>query len=304
MPTAYREFIADIQDNIYEEDNAFILNSVSHDSFVTGKTVKVPQAGTFPNDVQKDRTVFPIPVEERADSFIEYDLSKYDSGAIKIDDVEEIRTTYSLRQSIMKDFQGVMFERIAAETLFAWAATGSTRIKRTSGSTSTLNLPHDTASGARKKLIIEDVAKAVKQLDKDNVSARDRFCVIPYFMYYDLFTIDNLLRKDVMAKTTLPDGVIDKILDLNFIKRTSSQLYDNTGTPVKKAVGSALATDDNGAMVIWQKDKVAKALGAVKFFSTQGDAVYQADIFSSYILHAAKVLRSDSAGITAIVQST
>ena len=302
MPVAFREFIADIEDNIYEEDNAFILKSVSHDSFVTGKKVRIPQAGTFPNDVQKDRTVFPIPVNERADSFIEYDLAKYDTGAIKIDDVEEIRTTYSLRQSIMADFQGVMFERIAAETIFAWAATGSTRIKRTSGSTSTENLPHDTATGSRKKLLPEDIAKAVRQLDRDKVPASDRFCVIPYFMYYDLFTIDNLLRKDVMDKTTLPDGVIDKILNLNFIKRTSSQLYDATGTPVKKAVGAAEAADDNGSIVVWQKGKVAKALGEIKFFANNEDAVYQADIFSSYVLHAAKVLRSDNAGIAAIVQ--
>ena len=135
MPAAYREFIADIEENIYEEDNAFIDKSVSHDAFVTGKTVKVPQAGTYPNDVQKDRVNYPIPVTERADTFLEYNLAKFDSGAIKIDDIEAIRTTYQLRQSIMKDFQGVMFERIAAETIYAWAATGDVRLKRTSGTT-------------------------------------------------------------------------------------------------------------------------------------------------------------------------
>lgn len=302
MAVAYREFIADIEENIYEEDNAFIMKSVSHDMFVTGKKVKVPQAGTYPNDVQKDRTVYPIPVKERADSSLEYPLSKYDSGAIKIDDVEEIRTTYELRQSIMKDFQGVMFERIAAETLYAWAATGAARIKRTTGSTASTNLAPG-ATGSRKKLLIADVAAAVLQMDADKMPAMGRYAVIPYYMYYDLFTIDNLLRKDVMAKTTLPDGVIDKVLNLNFIKRSISQVYDNTGTPVKKAVGAATAASDNGAMICWHESKVAKALGAIKFFSTEGDAVYQADIFSAYILHAAKALRTDNAGIVAVVQS-
>ena len=79
-------------------------------------------------------------------------------------------------------------------------------------------------------------------------------------------------------------------------------MYDNSSTPVPKAVGAATAATDNQAVICWQKNAVAKAKGSVKFFENKNDALYYGDVYSAECKLGGRKRRSTGAGVIEIVQ--
>jgi len=296
-------WIQDIQEVLFSDANAFLTKSVSHDEFVKNKTVHVPQAGSMPA-AQKNRTVVPAQITERVDTDDNYDLDEYTTDPILLRDIDEIQSSYAKRQSIIRQHINIIDDRMAVEGAFQWGSDIAANQVRTTGTLVTDNLPNTTATGSRRRLTVVDIKNLAKILDKQNVPMANRFLLMPSDMYYEIFTINDLIKSDIAGTLTLPEAVANKILGFNVINRSSTLLYDDAGTPLRKAVGSADATSDNHGAIAWQQDFVSNAKGTTKIFEKSNDPLVYGDVFSAMVLQRAKKLRTNDIGVATLVQAS
>ncbi len=295
-------WVRDIQEQLFAGKSEFLRMSTSHDEFVEDKTVHVPQAGTIPG-ATKNRAIVPAVIKKRTDTDLSYNLDDYTTDPIYIDDIDEIQTSYAKRESVLKQHVNVLKDRLALETLHDWStdSTAANQI-RTTGVAVNTNLPPG-AAGTRNKLTVADLASVAKVLDEANVPDDGRVLILPPAMYYEIFTINDLIKSDIAGKLTLPEGVAGRILGFDVIKRNGTVIYDDTGTPILKAVGAASAGDDNFGGLAWHPEFVSFAKGAIKMFDNIDDPTLYGSVYSALVLAAGKKLRSDEAGIVNLIQA-
>jgi len=296
-------WVRTIQEVLFARNNEFLRASVNHDAFVVNKTVHVPQAGSLPG-VTKNRTVFPAPVISRDDTTLDYDLDSFSIDPVRIGRIEEVQISYAKRQSVMSQHMNKLMDLIAREGIFNWASDLGDNQVRTTGATGNDNAPKG-AAGNRKKVLLEDIAKVAEVMDDQDAPDEGRWLMLPSKMYYELFTIQDLIRDDIIGETTLPAAAIKKILNFNIMKRSSNTVvkYDNVSTPQRKAVGAAVASDDNFGAIAWHIDSVATALGAIEVFADEKSATMMGDVISADVLSKTTKLRSDEAGIVTLIQA-
>ena len=297
----------DIQDNFYQ-NNEFLARSTDHSMWVNFKTVHIPQAGAA-STVEKNRSVLPASIGSRTDTELTYNLSEYSIDPILLTNLEEIQISYDKRQSVLFNIMENLKYTVATQTLYSWAPVGATRQVRTTGSTSTYNLPHSTATGSRKMITIADLTAAKNILDKDNVPAAGRVLVIPASMYnIDLLNISGINQAYGFGQPVLPNGVVARIMGFDIYVRPDVVVYDNTGTPVIKAINgdgslTSAAATDNGAALAYHPAFVAKAMGAIKMFYNENDPTYYGNVLSGLIMHGSSLMRTDQKGVVAIIQA-
>lgn len=303
-------WISDIQEQLYA-NNDFIKFSVSHDGFVENKTVHVPQAGTIPS-VQKDRAILPITIDQRTDTDRTYNLSKYDAGAILIEDIEKIQVNYDKRMSVMRQYLNAINDRLGLEFLYQMLGTGLTtaggQIVLSSGSAAS-GLTPPGGTGNRLQVTLNDIKACAAKLGGDDVPGMNRYMVMPSVVYWDFVEANKayLLNMDYnksLSNEDIATGVVGKVYGFKIIERSYTAVYADAATPTKKAVGAATAATDCWACVAWQQDMVARAKGAVTFYEDVANPVYQGDVYSAAVLFAATTLRTDGKGIVTLVQNT
>lgn len=293
-------WIADIKETLHE-GSEFILAGSDHSAYVDNKTVHVPQAGSAPA-IAKNRSSVPATIAQRTDTELTYNLDEFTTDPVLIKDLDELQTSYVKRQSVLSQHIAIMNERIGTETAYSWAPSADADlVLRTSGS-ATAELPHATATGTRNLLTKEDVAKMARKLDLDNAPKNDRYLVLPTSMYYELFQVDALIRKDFGGAGDILKGVVNELFGFKIFIRPTVVTYDEASAGAKQAVGaSASATDCLGA-IGFQKGSVAKALGSINVFADEDKPEYYGSVFSALVMHGASKLRSDDKGIVAMAQ--
>lgn len=299
--TLTEDWVGDIEDEVFDGQNSFISMSKNHDGFVNNKIVHIPQSGTLAS-VTKNRTVYPATVEQRSDTSLDYTLEDYSVDPVRIDDIEEIQNSYDMRKSIMFQHMNKLKDEIALNTMFDWSTETSAQLVNTTGTDTTAG-PKD-STGTRKALLIADIISARILLDEANVpDDGKRILLLPSNMYNDLFTVQDLLRDDIVDRKTLPSGVQTKILGFNIMKRNFTLNYNAAGS-ARKAIGSVVASDDNSAGIAWHPEYVAKALGNTKVFAEENSPIYFGDIVSAQVLFKATRMRSTGDGVVNIIQAT
>ena len=303
MPIQKEVWVRDIEEVLFAKNNEFLRNSVSHDQFVTDKTVHVPQAGSLPG-ATKNRTVFPAPVIDRTDTLLDYDLDAFSVDPVRIGNIDAVQVSYAKRQSVMSQHLNILMDIIAKEGIFNWASDASDNQVRTTGALVDTNLPTG-ATSTRRKVLLADIAQMAQVMDDQDVPDNGRFLMLPSKMYYELFSINDLIRDDIIGETTLPAATIKKVLNFNFMKRSSNTVvkYDDASTPQRKAVGSAATDDANFGAIAWHEDFVSTALGGIEVFENEGDATMYGTVISAEILSKTSKLRSDEAGIVTLIQA-
>lgn len=294
-----------IVENLYKFGNEFLEDAVSDDQYVlAGSIVHKPQAGAKPR-AQKNRTQLPATITRRKDVDVFYPLDEYTTDPTLITDAETVELSYDKLASALRDHMLTLGELIAENGLFAWAAADATggfaaaSVIRTTGSAVAAHLQG--ATGNRKLFVEADLQKAKFTLDGQLVPMSGRCALIPSNLldqlYNDLKTkYDYAYARDVM------NGTIPALHGFKIIQRPSTLRYSNATTPVVKALEAANATTDNDSVICWQRDQVARARGAAKFFSDPDKPEYYGSVYSALVRFGAQKQREDSRGVLAVVQ--
>jgi hypothetical protein len=297
----------EIQDNLFQ-NNSFMSRIRNFSEWVSFTTVHVPQAAAGP-DVVQNRSVLPATMGTRTDTELTFNLSSYTTNPVVLRNIDEIQLSYNKRASILYNIMERLRFVVSTQSLYAWAPVGASRIIRTNGVASALNLPHSTASGTRLQLTLANIAAAKKRLDDDNVPSEGRILLLNSGMYnVDLLGIANIIQADQFGSPNLPPGVVSRVMGFDIMFRPDVLVYDNTGTPVIKAINgdgtlTSAASTDNGAALAFHPDYLCHALGAITPFYNENVAEYYGSIFSAEVLHGASKMRTDQRGVVAIIQA-
>lgn len=290
-----------IADNVFK-GYEWLQNCYRADEMVLkGKVVHIPQAGTKPV-VVKNRTSLPAAAIKRTDTDVIYALDEYTTDPVVIEDAANVQLSYDKMSSVLGDHTGVLTEVAGDNISIAWAPSTASHIIRTTGSNYAAHMP--AATGTRKGLTAADLKNASKALSKQKVPKQDRYAVMSEDMWAQMEDdLKATANRDYSRYEDAANGVIAKLYTFNIVVVPNMPVYDNAGTPVKKAYGAAGAISDNEMVLCYQKNCLELALGDIKFFENSQDPTYYGDVYSGLVRMGGRIRYSDETGVMAIVQT-
>lgn len=293
-------WIQDIVETLFA-GNPHMARGVDHSEFVNFKTVHVPNEAGVPN-VEKNRATLPAQVQTIGEKDLTYNINSFTTDPIYIKLRDELETSYNKRMSQTRRLRQQLNVEVGFDTIHSWASDKSAHKFSTSGSSSSDAPLAPSATGSRKLLTLDDLAKVAELFDNQDVPAEDRYMMLPPGMYYNLFKISDLKDQAIIGQQTLPEGVITTIFGFNIMVRSKTPVYDSSQN--LKDIGAAGASGDHLAVIAWQRDAVSRALGDIIPYENENDPVYYGHILSAQLDHGAKIIRDGEEGTAAIVQTT
>ena len=293
-------FAKHIEENLFPDD-AFYMHSKDDSVFVDGKTVRYPTAGAKPN-TEKNRTTIPASVSKRTDGNNDYDIDEFTTDPIVVQDTENVILSYDKLANVMSDHINTLNEEVADNFANIWLPNGASNIVRTSGAVRPASLTDLGATGNRLGVAKNDFVTVRERLNRMNAPKNDRFALIDSAFDSDILKLDDFTAADKLGFSNIPNGVIGRAYGFWIYERSFVGAYDNTGTPVKKAVGSTVVAADNAAALFWSASMVNRAKGSVKAFIDQDAPTMYGTVLSALVRAGGKK-RSDSKGVIALVET-
>lgn len=298
-------WVKDIQETL-NENAAFLPYSIDHSAYVAFGTVHIPQSGANPT-VNVNPTSLPLAIAQRTDSEKTYLLSQYALSPTLITNIDELQVSYDKRQSVIGQQMNTLTQTIGNYVANSWCASGATNLILTTGAAGTSLPPSGT--GTRKVVALADIAALAAKLDKDNVPRLGRKLLMNVDMFWELFTISDIVRASYngFQVNALATGVVAQLFGFDILIRPTVAVFTKTGTTAK-AVGAAGAADDRLACIAWHPTTVSRALGSMTpMFDSgsngNGKPEYLGSIFNMEVMLGSAIMRSDMKGVAALVQT-
>lgn len=295
------EFWTSVLMDVLFPKNSFMMRSVDHGEHVLGGVVvHVPNAGAVPVLV-RNRATYPATASQRNDVDLNYPLVEYTTDPTHITKNEQTTIAYDKVASILGTHSKVITKGIAEDLLYYWSAIGANQILRTTGAATTALAPG--ATGTRKMFTTADLSAAMTAMNLQDVDDEGRVCLLPSQMYEQLLNDPDLKKRDVAKEADYKNGILARLYGFDIMQRSSSTVFSEAATPVKKAVGAVAAATDNLAALCWQEDAVCRAAGTITPFQDNDNPFYYGDILSALARAGGRQMRNDGKGVISIVQA-
>lgn len=286
-------FSRDLQKNLFPANEFYKQSKLDS---ANGGVVEVPQSGSKPT-VSIDAAV-PLTPSPRTDDVLQYNVHKFNTPAIYVEDANEAVINYSKRMDIMGDHIAALNTSIAEYIATEWCpADGSTSAKTTGGSR-----PSAAGGAALKAVTYDDILGLMTAFDAQDVPADGRFLLASADMYADLLKLDQFISTDFQKGTPVVNGVVGEILGFKVYKRSKSVRYDNTFNKI--AAGTAGATTDRNAIIAWHKSFVRRSEGNAKTYGRFDDPEYLGSIVNAMVRAGGSKGRTNGEGIAVLIQDT
>lgn len=279
-------------------DDSFVVRSVDHSVFSDGKTVHVPNGGSAPT-VTKNPSQFPASVTQRTDTDLTYDLDRYVTAPVLVQQMEDVELSYDKRTSVLAQSRKALRLAVMEDLLKKWASDAGATVQ-TSGAGEAAHV-NTTATGSRKALVKGDILNVKKQMDLGDVPAEGRSMLLDAVMYNQLLnSLTDAETAHFLAGADIVHGVVGKYMGFEFMMRSTALQTTPTG---QLKTGAAAATDC-AAGLAWHRDSVSRALGEVLAFESEKDPTYYGDIVSFAMRAGGRGIRADKKGIVLLTQAT
>ncbi len=294
-------FLKDLQRNLFPQNIFYKKSKLDAGGRIQGDQCIIPISGILP-EVFKNPQNFPLPLGNRKDFKKIYDVDLFATTPIHMPDVDLETLSYDKRMDILQDHVDTLNTQMANEAAYGFAPTLASRIVRTTGgNTGTLAAG---AAGTRKALLYANFLDAFTILREDDLPTDELYMMYPARMGKEIRSILEFKDFDKTGVVgAVATGTIGKIQGSDTFERSSSVLYDNQGTPVKKPVGSLADDDDNQSIIIWHPSMVRRAEGNIKNYARIGDPAYLGDVVNASVRFGTTISRLDEKGVVAIVQA-
>ena len=295
--------------NTLNQDASFLQYSTDHSAYVAFGVVHVPQSGVNPT-VVVNPTSLPLAIAPRVDADRTYEMNQYALLSTIITNLDALQVSYDKKNSVIGQQISTLVESIGTQVAYSWAPTGAANVVVTSGSNGTSLAPG--ATGTRKQVTLADVAALAKKLDKDNVPRLGRKLLMNADMFWELFTISEVVRASyngfqmANGNNTLSTGIVAQLFGFDILMRPTVAVY-TVSTNVPKAPGSATATTDNLGCIAFHPMSVSRALGTINPMYDEGGngngkPEFLGSIFNMEVMLGSAILRADMKGMAALVQ--
>lgn len=280
-------------------DNSFATKSIDDSTYVSNKTVHVPNAGA-PSGVVINRTQKPASVKARTDNDLSYDMDELTTNPIYIPNIETVELSYDKRNSVLWNDRMELQKQAHQNLLYRWFEESS--VVETTGAARAAHTTA-TATGNRKKMSKDTVLALMTKFNQEDVPADGRYILLDAVMYADL--LEDLTDKELSAFLNSADaqqGVLGRLYGFDILQR--SQVLRLTSAKKLLKWSEASAATELAAGLAWQKNCVSRAMGDIKMFDSADDPTYYGDIYSFLMRVGGSYRRYDKKGIACIVEAT
>ncbi len=285
----------DIVENLFPA-NQFSAYAVNHDPHVVeGAIVHIPRAGARPT-VVKNRPTVPAAVSTRTDTDVQYTLAEYSTDPVYLKNATRYELSYDLRMSVLGEHLLALRETVHDELLHTWLG-NVTGLGDLPVNNMLLTTGEEQGDGTR-ALALADVLALKRTMDKANLPYEGRYLLLPPELYAQLFTLPQLINNEILGRTTLPEGVVARVLGFEVLQRSYTPSYTAAGALKPKA--AAPATGDRLSAVAWSRYSVSRALGEVALYENVNDPTYYGDVYSASVRAGGTRLRNS--GVYALLQ--
>jgi hypothetical protein len=297
-------WVKDIAENLYPA-NEFYLRSRDDSAFLEGNKIKLPQAGSGPN-VEMDRSVLPATGIRRTDTVKEYDIHEFTSDPDILTLTDALEVSYDKRASILFNHLQTLRTKIADMFAVEWSPSLAANMVRTTGSSRAAYGSGQT--GNRKKVTRADIGEMARLRARMDYGSQGWLMLVPADLMADIRGIDEFMTADKIGSANLIEGAVGRLFGFDIMERSRAGLYDNTGTPVKKALGASMAAADNLGIIAWHPSAVRRALGTdgnngIQVFIKEKDPLYYGDVFSAQVNAGGASARTDQKGTIALIEA-
>ena len=266
-------WVKDLQEKLHS-DSAFLKTFTDYSAFVQGQYIHIPQAGNSPT-IGIDTTTFPLVAVGRVDGDRTIRTHLYDTGAVKLPEIETGQIAYDKARSVMTDFYATLAEKMGDTALQSILPSAAKRIAQKTAA-----------------FTFDDVIAISKQLDLDKVSKADRFLALPTEMYYELMADERVLKASY-------NGFGQSVVEgLNVTRVGNLNVYE-------RPLVATLAGED--VAIAYHKGSVVRSESAVNMFENNGtgngDALYMGPVVSANVWAGFGIKRDDEAGVVAITRA-
>jgi len=265
------------------------------------KTINIPQAGTDPA-VVKNRTSLPATAVKRTDTINQLSVDEYTTTPTLLQWTEELQASYAKRIDLLSAHNSQLITRMADEAAVAWAASLAANQVRTTGTARAALSP--SATGTRSAVTRADIVEVHRLTGRMDIPDQGKIMLVPADLLADILKIDEFIHADKIGSSAgLTEGAIGRIFGFDVMTRSRNAVYDNTGTPVVKAVGAAGAATDNESILFFHPLYTARGVTDVKVFINEEDAANYGNILSALVLGGFKKFRTDGKGIVSLIET-
>ena len=292
-------WLTSLVENFYP-DNSFAAKSIDDSTFVSNKTVHIPNAGA-PSKVETNRTKKPASVSQRTDNELTYDMDELTTDPIYIPNVE---LSYDKRNSILANDRQQLQEAAHANLLNRWGVgVKNGNILLTTGTVQRDAHTSKEATGKRKSICKADVLKLMTAFDADNVPSVGRYLLLDAYMYADL--LSDLSESDkwmFQNSANVQKGVLGNLYGFDIMKRSRVLRLDANKKVLDWSKDNAAT--EMAAALAWHDKSVSRAMGEVKMFDSTDNPLYYGDIYSFLMRTGGSVRRYDGKGIYLLGEAT
>lgn len=290
----------DVVENLHRR-NPFMSKAFNGDQFVLdGKVVHIPQAGTQ-TDAQRNRTSFPATVRTRSESDITFALDSFTMDPVKVANLEKIELSFDKRRSVIGNHNDYLAQLVGDWMLYNWAPTAAGNIIRTTGGSVAAHI----GTGTRKLILEAELKKAALYMNRAGIPMNDRYIQFDADLYDQFLTaLGSTTYKDFSRYMDAANGIVGKLHGFTFLEPRPSVLRYASDASAVNTPDAAGADTDQAGIIAWQLDQVIKALGSTKIYDNTDRAEYYGDVISAEVRAGGRKMRSDGAGVIAIVQDT
>ena len=156
---------------------------------MNGVVVVRPQAGAEPN-VETNRQSLPAPINNRTDSTASYLIKEHTSNPDILTNADLKELNYNKKASLLFNHAKAISKKSALDLLYSWlVASGGYQAASTTLRTSGASVTAHVGTGNRKLFKEDDLQKARKELNKQDIAVENRYALIDADMQDQLWNL-------------------------------------------------------------------------------------------------------------------
>jgi hypothetical protein len=259
------------------DNNDYLADGKNLDPFVDNDKINLQEIGASPN-VQKNRSVYPVPMSQRADVPIALPLDDYSSDSTVIRDVETVALNYDKRKSVVQDHKDSLYGKIADDGIYNIAPTtntAATPVIKTTGSVSSLT--------GLKTITDTDIAALALAWDKAKYPADGRVLLVHPDAFWDFVNTNPVLKEQASKNGSGGTATGVWVYYLGFIiKARVTTAYYNKTSLNKLAYGAVPGAGDAQASIAYldKGRSFGRAMGTAEMYAKLKDPDQQGDVLN------------------------
>lgn len=248
-------------------DTSFLMFARDFTPFVDNDKIHMADAGIDPT-VLMDNTTYPIPVVQRADEPLTFELHKFETVNTLVRRPDAVELSYDKLESVVRGHRNSLRTSTAEKAAHAYAPAADTEF------TPIIETTGENNGDGVKRLTVADILKLKRRYDEMEIAKDKRFLVLHPKHTEDLILHDLEAFKEI---TDFANGMPRTFAGFRILEFTRNARYNATDF-TKVAFDAAAEPTDTFCSFSFSSEEVMKADGTIYMYEKRDDPEERATI--------------------------